>query len=166
MSGEARSGEATRPVVAVGAVALVDDTLLLVRRGRGPAQGQWSVPGGRVEPGEPLHLAVVRETLEETGLEVVVDRFVGWVERFSSPDEAAGEDPHHFVILDFAVTLLDVDAPVVAGDDAAEARWVPLADIADLDLVDGLYEFLHDIDVLRRPEAGIPAGTEPARRIS
>ena len=140
------------PVVAVGAVAIVDDALLLVRRGRGPAQGEWSVPGGRVEPGEPLHLAVVRETYEETGLEVVVDRFVGWAERFGDPHGT--DDPgHHFVILDFEVTPLEPRAPLVAGDDAAEARWVPITDLGDLHLVDGLYEFLHDTGMLaaRRP---------------
>ncbi len=69
------------PEVAVGAVCTHDDALLLVRRGRGPAAGEWSVPGGRVEWGETLREAVVRETAEETGLEVVVDRFLGWVER-------------------------------------------------------------------------------------
>jgi ADP-ribose pyrophosphatase YjhB (NUDIX family) len=143
-------GDATlRPVVAVGAVAVVDDALLLVRRGRGPAQGEWSVPGGRVEPGEPLHLAVVRETREETGLEVVVDRFVGWTERFAAPTEAGQHDRgQHFVILDFAVTPLDPTAALVAGDDAAEARWVPFGDLADLQLVEGLYEFLRDNGVL------------------
>jgi ADP-ribose pyrophosphatase YjhB (NUDIX family) len=135
---------ASPPVVAVGAVAVVDERLLLVRRGRGPSQGEWSVPGGRVEPDEPLHLAVVRETLEETGLEVVVDRFVGWAERFSAP----GEPAFHFVILDFAVTPLDPAAPLVAGDDAAEARWVPFADLGDVELVSGLYEFLHDAGIV------------------
>jgi ADP-ribose pyrophosphatase YjhB (NUDIX family) len=132
-----------RPVVAVGAVAVVDDAILLVRRGRGPAQGEWSVPGGRVEAAEPLHVAVVREVSEETGLEVVVDHFLGWVERFG--DDPA---PYHFVILDFAVTPLDTDAPLVPGDDAAEARWVPLADIGELALVDGLFEFLHDVGII------------------
>lgn len=134
------------PVVAVGAVAVVDDTILLVRRGRGPAQGEWSVPGGRVEPSEAVHLAVVRETFEETGLEVVVDHFLGWVERIG--DDPATGDPYHFVILDFAVTPLDPTQPLVAGDDAAEARWVPLADITELRLVDGLYEFLRDTHVI------------------
>ncbi|HEX5586702.1 MAG TPA: NUDIX domain-containing protein [Acidimicrobiia bacterium] len=134
------------PVVAVGAVAVVDDTILLVRRGRGPAQGEWSVPGGRVEAGEAVHLAVVREAYEETGLEVVVDRFLGWVERIG--DDPLDGTPHHFVILDFAVTPLDPTQPLVAGDDAAEARWVPLADITDLRLVDGLYEFLRDTHVI------------------
>jgi ADP-ribose pyrophosphatase YjhB (NUDIX family) len=128
------------PVVAVGAVAVVDDTILLVRRGRGPAQGEWSVPGGRVEPGEPLHVAVVREVAEETGLEVVVDHFLGWVERFDVDG--------HFVILDFAVTPLDSTQLLVAGDDAAEAAWVPLSDLGDLRLVDGLFEFLTDVGVI------------------
>jgi mutator protein MutT len=130
----------TRPEVAVGAVAVHDGELLVVRRGRGPAAGEWSVPGGRVEAGETLAAAVVREVLEETGLEAVVDGFLGWVERIGAE--------HHFVILDFAVTVLDPTQPPVAGDDAAEVSWVPLADLADVRLVDGLYEFLSDAGVL------------------
>ena len=129
-----------RPEVAVGAILVRDDQILLVRRGRGPAQGHWTVPGGRVEAGETLHEAVVRETFEETALEVVVDRFLGWVERI--------DEGFHFVILDFAVAVLDPVQPVVAGDDAAEARWVALADVGDLRLADGLYEFLGDVGVL------------------
>jgi ADP-ribose pyrophosphatase YjhB (NUDIX family) len=128
------------PEVAVGAVAVEDGALLLVRRGRGPAAGEWSVPGGRVERGEPLAVAVVREVLEETGLEVVVDRFLGWVERIS--------DAHHFVILDFAVTVLDPSIEPVAGDDAAEVAWVPLPELSEFRLVDGLYEFLREVDVV------------------
>jgi len=96
-----------------------------------------------VEARESVHEAVVREVLEETGLEVVVDRFVGFVERIG--DDPA---PYHFVILDFAVSLLDPDAEPVAGDDAAEAAWVPFDDLGDLRLVDGLYDFLRDHNVL------------------
>ena len=124
----------------MGAVAVHDDRLLLVRRGHGPAAGEWSVPGGRVEPGETLHEAVVRETAEETGLEVVVERFLGWVERMG--------DDHHYVILDFAVTLLEPDASPVAGDDAAEVAWVALGELSELRLVEGLDEFLRDAGVL------------------
>ena len=129
----------TRPEVAVGAVAIHDGAVLLVRRGRGPAAGEWSVPGGRVERGETLAAAVVREMLEETGLEAVVDRFLGWVERI---------DEYHFVILDFAVTVLDPTETPVAGDDAAEVAWVPLTELTDTRLVDGLYDFLRDAGVL------------------
>jgi ADP-ribose pyrophosphatase YjhB (NUDIX family) len=126
-------------VVGVGAVAVHDDRLLLIRRGRGPAQGFWSVPGGRVDPGETLAEAVVRELAEETGLEGVCGDFLGWVERIDAE--------HHFVILDFLVTILDPGTPV-AGDDAAEVAWIPLADVAERALVEGLAEFLHEHGVI------------------
>ncbi len=135
------------PVVAVGAILRRADTLLLVRRGHGPAAGSWSVPGGRVEPGETLHEAVVREVREETGLGVVVDRFLGWVERLPDLDAPADGD-EHFVILDFAVTPLDLEAEPVAGDDAAEVDWVEIADLSDYRLVPGLLEFLEDVGAL------------------
>jgi 8-oxo-dGTP diphosphatase len=131
--------ERIRPEVCVGAIAVDNDQILLIRRGRGPAQGSWSVPGGRVEQGETLAEAVVRELREETGLAGVCNSLVGWVERIG--------DGFHFVILDFDVTVLDAGAPI-AGDDAAEAAWVPLTDVADLCLVDGLAEFLHDHGIL------------------
>ncbi len=127
-----------RPEVCVGAVAVEEGRLLLVRRGHGPAAGEWSVPGGRVEAGELLAEAVVRELLEETGVEGVCDRMVGWVERIS--------DDHHFVILDFSVTVLvgPDEAEPKAGGDAVEAAWVALDEVAHLNLVDGLLEFLHE----------------------
>ena len=129
----------TRPEVCVGAIAVDEGRLLLVRRGRGPAAGAWSVPGGRVEPGETLAEAVVRELLEETGVEGVCGRLIGWVERIG--------DDHHFVILDFAVDVLEATDPV-PGDDAAEAAWVALEEVVDRNLVEGLAEFLHDHGIL------------------
>lgn len=119
----------------MGAIAVDDGRLLLVRRGHGPAAGEWSVPGGRVEAGETLAEAVVREVREETGLESVCGPLVGWVERI-------GLD-YHFVILDFAVSVLE-PGPPQAGGDAAEAAWVPLTAVPALPLVEGLAEFLHD----------------------
>lgn len=130
---------APRPEVCVGAVVVLDDHLLLVRRGHGPAAGDWSVPGGRVEPGETLAEAVVRELAEETGLEGVCGELVGWVERIDAD--------HHYVILDFRVTVLDGREPV-AGDDAAEAAWVPLGEVAQQRLVPGLAEFLYEHGVI------------------
>src|SRR5918996_6639278 len=115
--------------VAVGALALRDGEILLVRRGHGPAAGEWSVPGGRVHFGEELHEAVVREVAEETGLEAVVERFVGWVERIGREPE-----PYHFVILDFLVDVLDPRAAPVPGDDAAEVAWVGLDELDGVQL--------------------------------
>jgi 8-oxo-dGTP diphosphatase len=82
---------------------------------------------------------VVREVAEETGLECVCGELLGWAELV--------DDEHHFVILDFVVTVLEHGRPV-AGDDAAEVRWVPIADVVDLRLVDGLAELLHDHGIL------------------
>jgi mutator protein MutT len=121
--------------VCVGAIAVYDGQLLLVRRGHGPAAGEWSIPGGRVEAGETLAEAVVRELVEETGVEAVCDRLVGWVERI-------GGD-YHFVILDFAVTVLD-PSTLRAGSDAAEAEWVALDEVPHRRLAEGLAEFLHE----------------------
>lgn len=130
----------SRPEVCVGAIVVDEGDLLLIRRGHGPAAGEWAIPGGRVEAGELLAEAVVRELAEETGLEGVCGDLVGWWEDIA--------DDHHFVSLDFHVTLLE-RRPPVAGDDAAEAAWVPLVDVAELNTVEGLVEFLHDHGILQ-----------------
>jgi 8-oxo-dGTP diphosphatase len=121
------------PVVAVGGIAVVDGALLLVQRARPPAVGRWTVPGGRVEPGESVTTAVERELLEETGLTVRCGNLVGWAER-RGPD-------HHFVILDFAVTTAGRGSPM-AGSDAAAVAWVPLDEVTGQGLVEGLGDFL------------------------
>lgn len=147
----------SRPETCVGAVVVEQGHLLLIQRGRGAAVGQWSVPGGRVEWGETLAQAVEREVAEETGLAVVCDTFIGWVE-LMGPD-------HHYVILDFRARLAPSGPsspparrgsgrparalpPLVAGDDAADAAWVPLGELGSVALVDGLYRFLADHGVL------------------
>jgi ADP-ribose pyrophosphatase YjhB (NUDIX family) len=130
---------ALRPEVCVGAVVIDAGRILLVRRGRGAGIGLWSIPGGRVEGGETLTAAVVREVAEETGLRVVPGEWSGWVERIG-PD-------HHFVIHDFAAALAPgVDpASARAGDDATEVRWQDVAELGAVDeLVPGLLEFLRD----------------------
>ncbi len=127
------------PVLGAGAVVVDHDPQLLVRRARGWATGRWAVPGGKVERGETLAETVVRELREETGLEGVCGQLLGWAE-IVEPDV-------HFVILDFEVTLVTDDEPVAA-DDAAEVRWVDLPDVAEMHLVDGLAELLHDAGII------------------
>ena len=129
------------PELCVGAVVVDDDRLLLVRRGRGRAQGTWALPGGRVQQGETLAEAVVRELAEETGIEGACGPLLGIVEHVD-----AGDAPHQ-VVLGYQVSLFDAVDPT-AGDDAAEARWVPLADVVDLQLAPGIAEFLHDHEVI------------------
>jgi ADP-ribose pyrophosphatase YjhB (NUDIX family) len=112
----APTDEQRSPSLAVGAVVL-DTTgrVLLVRRGRPPGLGSWTLPGGRVEPGESLEAAVLRELREETGLEGAVTCSLGTV--------GIERDGFSYVIHEHLV-VLDRDAALCAGDDAAEARWV------------------------------------------
>lgn len=128
------------PVLGVSALVADHDRLLLVRRGRGPAQGEWALPGGKVEHGETLAEAVLRELREETGLDGVCGPWVGWSERIEGDD--------HHVVLAFEVTVLEPGA-LVAGDDAAEAAWVPLGEVTELPVVAGLVELLAEHGVLR-----------------
>jgi 8-oxo-dGTP diphosphatase len=130
------------PELAVGAVVVHAGCLLLVRRGLPPAAGLWSVPGGRVEPGETLPEAVVREVREETSLDVEAGELLGWVER-----RAGG---HHYLIVDYRATLgAGAGEPAPRpGDDAAEACLVPLEQVPRLVLAPGLGAFLRDHGVL------------------
>jgi 8-oxo-dGTP diphosphatase len=125
----------------VGAIVLDSDRrLLLVLRANPPAQGLWSIPGGRVEPGETAHDAVVRELLEETGLAGRVVREVGSVKR----EAPAGGT---YVIRDFLLAVEDVES-LHAGDDAADAAWFTRDDLAALGTSPGLVDALGDWGVL------------------
>jgi len=127
------------PVLGVSAVVVDADELLLVQRARSPFAGLWSLPGGRVEAGEVLAEAVVRELAEETGVEGACGELLGVA-------EVIGDD-HHHVVLVHRVSLLARSEPV-AGDDAAVARWVPLGDVAELALADGIAELLYERGVI------------------
>jgi ADP-ribose pyrophosphatase YjhB (NUDIX family) len=113
--------------------------LLLVQRAQPPGRGLWSVPGGRVEPGETAPEAVVREVAEETGLPVHVTGLVGVVER-------AAPGGGIYVIEDYLARLAPgVDpASLRAGDDASAAAWVPVEELDRLPCVDGLLAALRD----------------------
>jgi 8-oxo-dGTP diphosphatase len=112
------------PVPAVGVVCLRGGEVLLIRRGRPPRQGEWSLPGGRIEPGERAIDAALRELREETGVEAEI---TGLIDVVDGVFPGAGL---HYVLIDYAARWLSGEP--VAGDDALEARFVALDLIEDL----------------------------------
>jgi 8-oxo-dGTP diphosphatase len=113
--------------------------LLLIKRGHEPGAGLWSLPGGRIEPGETDAEALVREMHEETGLIVEPGPLVGQVQR-------PGLNGSVIDIRDYAATI--AGGTLRAGDDAADARWVEVTDLGSLPTTDGLIEALTDWGVL------------------
>jgi 8-oxo-dGTP diphosphatase len=101
---------------------------LLIRRGRPPGRGLWSLPGGRVEPDETDHEAVVRELLEETGLHVLPGKLVGTVHRAAPTDT--------FEIHDYAAMV--TAGSLQAGDDAADAAWVDASEFHTMERTEAL----------------------------
>lgn len=109
------------PVPAVGVVCLRGDAVLLIRRGRPPRQGEWSLPGGRIEPGERAVDAALRELREETGVEAEITKLLDVVDGLF-PDAGL-----HYVLIDYAARWLSGEP--VAGDDAQSAAFVPLSEV-------------------------------------
>lgn len=147
--------ERVRPTVAVGGIALDErERVLLIQRGRPPAEGAWSIPGGRVELGETLHQACVREMREETGLEVEIGPVVEVLDRITRDDGGDGERiAFHYVIIDFLVRVAGgaLRSPE-AGDDARDARWIAFDELDRYPLTDGLIPVLERARALARSE--------------
>jgi len=128
-----------RRIPSVGAIITTGRGILLIRRGHEPEPGRWSLPGGRIEAGETDQQALVREVREETGLEVIPGPLIGAVDR-PRPDGRV------LVIRDYAATV--TGGTLAAGDDADDARWFSVRDLAGLPLTTGLAEALNDWGVL------------------
>jgi 8-oxo-dGTP diphosphatase len=117
-----------RPIVAVGAVILDGDRVLLVQRGQEPLKGEWSLPGGMVEAGETLQAALAREVREETALDVDVGEVVEVLD--SIRRDGDGRTEYHYVIIDYACRVRSGTPTAAAhGTDAADVRWVSVDEL-------------------------------------
>ncbi len=140
------------PLGGVGAVIFRGEEILLVRRGQEPAKGLWSLPGGLVEVGETLSEAIKREVLEETGLTVRILGVTAILERIYR--DPAGEDPYHYVLVDFACEYEDGD--LRPGSDITAARFVAAGDLDRMKLPESTAAVIHRAREQRRQSAFLP----------
>lgn len=120
-----------RPIAAAGVVCFRGEAVLLIRRGKPPSAGQWSLPGGKIEWGERAADAALRELREETGVEANLTGLIDVVDGLFASRQT-GALWGHYILVDYAADW--VSGEPCAGDDAAEARFVPLAEIGALEM--------------------------------
>ena len=142
-----------RPVPAVGAIVFRDGAVLLVKRGAEPNRGRWSLPGGSLEIGETVEAGAVRETREETGVDVQPLRVLDVRDFIERKD---GEVRWHYV-------LIDVLCEYVRGDpfpatDAENARLIPLRELGEYDVVPTALEVLQVTSTRRIVSDDVPRG--------
>jgi 8-oxo-dGTP diphosphatase len=131
-----------RPIVGIGIVVIKDDTVLLVRRGKPPNIGAWTLPGGAQELGETTEDAARRELLEETGIEIGELQFAATVDNIRHDE--TGRVHFHYTIIDFAARW--VSGEPVADTDVTEAVWAPLDALDDY----GLWSEAHRVIAIAR----------------
>ena len=122
-----------RPIPAAAGVVFHGTEVLMVKRGGPPHQGRWSIPGGSVEEGETVEAAVMREVLEETGVQVRAWGFVlvhDLIER-----DSAGRIRFHYAIVDILCEYVEGDP--MPGSDAENARWIPVRELHEYDVSEG-----------------------------
>ncbi len=126
-----------QPVVGIGVVIVKDDKIALIKRGNEPSKGKWTIPGGLVELGENIEVAVIRETKEETCLDVEKPELIDVVDNVDLDEQ--GKVKYHYVIIDY---LVHVKAGIIqAASDAAELRWVPFDEVEKYNLTASFRRF-------------------------
>lgn len=120
----------SQPIVGVGVVVWHNDHVLLIKRGKPPRAGQWSLPGGAQLLGETLAESAKREVHEETGIDIRLGDIVATLDLIDRDD--SGRVRHHYTLVDFVAEAEQTD--LLAGDDAVDAGWFARQDIPHLDL--------------------------------
>jgi len=133
-------------MIGVGVVCLKGDAVLLIRRGKPPRYGEWSLPGGMQELGETAAEAAAREVLEETGISLRLGPVIDIIDIIRQDD--GGRIETHYTLIDYAAEWT-AGAPV-AGDDAIHAEFVPLESIAALGMWDETVRVIQLADAMRK----------------
>jgi ADP-ribose pyrophosphatase YjhB (NUDIX family) len=128
------------PLVGVGAVVFKEDCTLLIKRGKPPLFGTWSLPGGRLKPDENLKEAAAREVKEECSIDIEVLDLIKLFE-FIQRDEQ-GKIKYHYIVFDFMA--LYKGGTLKNSSDALDARWVHLGDLCDLELTKDVVEAIEE----------------------
>lgn len=128
----------SRPFVGVGVVVLKGDTVLLIRRGKPPKAGEWSLPGGSQNVGETVRETAAREVREETGVEIRDLKFLEVLDAII-PD-GLGRVQFHYTLIDFLAEWASGDP--AADDDAEHAEWIPLSKLPEIELWDKTREIV------------------------
>jgi len=131
-----------RTIVGVGAVVVDSGKVLLVQRGVEPSLGKWSFPGGAVELGEPVRDAVVRETKEETCLNIELIQHAPMDAYDILEWDTKGKLLYHYVLLQFLGK--PKNGTLNPTSDAKNAQWVPLSEIDNYDLAESVRHFIRN----------------------
>ena len=120
----------TRPIVGVGTVVMDSDRVLMIKRGKPPRRGSWSLPGGAQELGETIREAARREVREETGLQIEIFGLIDVVDSVRS--DADDKIEYHYTLIDLAG--YSVGGTLMAGGDAQDCRWFTRTEINAMDI--------------------------------
>ena len=132
------------PQVAVGAIVIKDEKILLVKRNKAPYKDMWAIPGGSVELGETLQKAAEREIREETGLDIKAKEPVYTFDLIEKNDK--GSIGFHYVIVDLLTDY--IRGELCASDDALDARWFAPKDLPHIAMSESTRDLLYKIDFL------------------
>ncbi|MFA5309887.1 MAG: NUDIX hydrolase [Dehalococcoidales bacterium] len=136
------------PMAGVGAVVFRGERILLIKRGKEPSKGQWSIPGGVIELGESVSQAVKREVMEECSIHIEIERVLDAVDNIvKDPD---GKIRYHYVIIDLLTRY--ASGELQAGDDAAECGWFMPGEAAGLDLTPSLRAMLERRGIIKKSD--------------
>jgi 8-oxo-dGTP diphosphatase len=129
------------PMIGVGAVAIKNGRILLVKRAFDPGKGKWSIPGGLVELGEKLSDACIRETEEETGIKIQVLELINAYDMVV-PDDA-GKIKYHYVLIDFLAS--PVGGAEKSSDEVLEMKWVTYEEAKKMDMTNSARRALQEL---------------------